>query len=122
MFVCLDDLSVWKVSARNPFVMCGQKNLIITVSHLLLDPYDWGPLSAIRFVHYPIKSKVITKLFHQGFSYYRSKQVNQATYWVCDRTKQSNCRARITIFEDQRVYKVTNSYHTHDPMYTKLCF
>ncbi|KAL1402711.1 hypothetical protein pipiens_005971 [Culex pipiens pipiens] len=82
--------------------------------------YDWGPLEALRFVKRSCSGsdKVVTKIYLHGFTYRRSKQTKNRSYWVCDRSKEDGCRARITVFDDTRVYKVTNQTHNHDARVT----
>uniref|UniRef100_A0A182Y4F8 FLYWCH-type domain-containing protein n=1 Tax=Anopheles stephensi TaxID=30069 RepID=A0A182Y4F8_ANOST len=77
------------------------------------DSLTGGSLSSIVFVSLPLKHKVVTKIYHNGFYYCRSKCTARTTYWVCDRSKQDNCRSRITTFEDKRTYRVTNPVHNH---------
>uniref|UniRef100_A0A182SMH1 FLYWCH-type domain-containing protein n=1 Tax=Anopheles maculatus TaxID=74869 RepID=A0A182SMH1_9DIPT len=72
-----------------------------------------GSISSIVFVNLPLKNKVVKKIYHNGFYYCRSKSTYGTTYWVCDRSKQDNCRSRITTFDNKRTYKVTNPVHNH---------
>uniref|UniRef100_A0A182NKW8 BEN domain-containing protein n=1 Tax=Anopheles dirus TaxID=7168 RepID=A0A182NKW8_9DIPT len=69
------------------------------------DTLGAGSFDTIVFVHLPLKNKVVRKIYHNGFYYCRSKSTFGATYWVCDRSKQDNCRSRITTFDDKRTYK-----------------
>ncbi|XP_052864893.1 modifier of mdg4-like isoform X26 [Anopheles cruzii] len=74
---------------------------------------DKGPVETIEFVNLSMKHKTVKKICYKGFYYCRSKRILGSTYWVCDRTKQDNCRSRITVFDDNRTFKVTNPVHNH---------
>uniref|UniRef100_A0A182JNK7 FLYWCH-type domain-containing protein n=1 Tax=Anopheles christyi TaxID=43041 RepID=A0A182JNK7_9DIPT len=67
-----------------------------------------GSIDSMVFVSLSLKNKIVRKIYHNGFYYCRSKCINDTSYWVCDRSKQDNCRSRITTFDDKRTYKVTN--------------
>uniref|UniRef100_A0A182JMH9 FLYWCH-type domain-containing protein n=1 Tax=Anopheles atroparvus TaxID=41427 RepID=A0A182JMH9_ANOAO len=79
------------------------------------DEFERGPVDSLVFVSIPLKNRVINKIFHNRYYYTRSKKMNCSTYWVCDRSKQDNCRGRITIFDKKRTFRVTNPVHNHPP-------
>lgn len=71
----------------------------------------------LTFVNIAHKAKMVTKIQYKGNSYLRSKVTKGSTYWLCDRAKMRNCRARITVFNDSGHFAVTNDKHTHLPSF-----
>lgn len=68
-----------------------------------------------NIIHIPQKNKLILKIEHNGYWFLRSKVTKTSTYWVCDKSKTKNCRARMTIFNNTGCYQITNNVHTHLP-------
>jgi hypothetical protein len=72
-----------------------------------------GKISELKVLTIQLRNNVVKKILFDGYGFLRSKEKSNSTYWVCDRAKLYNCRAKLTTFAHTETYKVTSDVHTH---------
>lgn len=77
------------------------------------DDLSWLP----EDFHVVIGQRGRPKLVHRGYAFTRNKIAQGKSYWSCNQVKQHGCRARLVLWRKLLGVKLTQTEHTHAPVY-----